>query len=306
MDKDKFWQIIDESREKAGQDNELFLKLLEEQLCRLDTQGLCKFQGYLQAYMDAAYLPGLWDAAIAMNDLYCSSDLFMDFQEWLIAQGRKVYMDALACPDSLVDMEPFDKQNHVYFYLLAENVFKQRTGKELPLEIMLEDAELEMLLQEIKYDPKIHLIQTRHEVMDQLPRLIEKYCKAKNYLDLWPEWNLDDIRFLKGPQWEPSPALRGREENRTRRILKEAGRYAADSVRLIEQLLPDNKGVKSAIQMAARLLRSSVKVIKKEIKNLDDSQTAKDIQAGEDQETQADDSGEELEETQTTEPDMGM
>ena len=298
MDKDKFWQIIDGSREKAGQDDELFLKLLEEQLCGLDTQGLCKFQGYLHAYMDAAYLPGLWDAAYIMNDMYCTSDLFMDFQEWLVAQGRKVYMDALACPDSLVDMEPFDKQNHVYFYLLAENVFKQRTGKELPLEIMLEDAELEMLLQEIKYDPKIHLIQTRREVMDYLPRLVEEYCESEDILNLWPEPDLYNISFLRDPQWEPSPVLRVREGKRACRILKDARSDAAAAARIIEQLLPDDKRVKSAVRVAAKLLRSSENVLRAEIKNLNDSLIAK--------ETQADDPGEELKETQTSEPGMGM
>ena len=107
MDKDNFWQIIDESREKAGQDNELFLTLLEEQLCRLDPQGRCKFQGDLQAYMDAAYMPGLWGAAAIMHSYHCPNDTFMDFREWLVAQGRENYMAALRCPDSLADMERF-------------------------------------------------------------------------------------------------------------------------------------------------------------------------------------------------------
>ena len=298
MDKDKFWQIIDGSREKAGQDDELFLKLLEEQLCGLDTQGLCKFQGYLHAYMDAAYLPGLWDAAYIMNDMYCTSDLFMDFQEWLVAQGRKVYMDALACPDSLVDTEPFDERYNVCFYLLAENVFKQRTGKELPQEMMPGEAELEMLLQEIKYDPKIHLIQTRREVMDYLPRLVEEYCESEDILNLWPEPDLYNISFLRDPQWEPSPVLRVREGKRACRILKDARSDAAAAARIIEQLLPDDKRVKSAVRVAAKLLRSSENVLRAEIKNLNDSLIAK--------ETQADDPGEELKETQTSEPGMGM
>ena len=58
--------------------------------------------------LDKAYVATLWDAADIIG-CGCSDDGFWDFRGWLIAQGQKVYENALSDPESLLDLIDVDE-----------------------------------------------------------------------------------------------------------------------------------------------------------------------------------------------------
>ena len=105
MDKEKFWQIVSESR--TGDDSgdpydnmddqiEKLTKLLSD----LPPEEVVDFDRIFAELMIKAYTWDLWGAAYIIEE-GCSDDGFMDFRGWLISMGREVYEKALADPESL-------------------------------------------------------------------------------------------------------------------------------------------------------------------------------------------------------------
>ena len=103
LDKNQFWKLIDTAREKAGCWQDM-LEPLVESLSKLNESDIIRFKQINDEYQDLAYKEKLWGAAFVIN-CGCSDDGFSDFRAWLIAQGKEVYMNALANPDSLADLE---------------------------------------------------------------------------------------------------------------------------------------------------------------------------------------------------------
>jgi len=103
LSKDRFWQIIDEARETTGYWQDMQEPVIET-LTKLDAQDIVRFKQIYNEYQDLAYKGKLWAAAAVMHG-GCSDDKFIDFRAWLIAQGKEVYLNALANPDSLAKLE---------------------------------------------------------------------------------------------------------------------------------------------------------------------------------------------------------
>jgi len=103
MDKDRFWQIIDEARETGGIWQNMYEPLLET-LSKHNAADIVRYKQIYDEYRDLAYKDKLWAAASVIQN-GCSDDGFIDFRAWLIAQGKEVYLNALADPDSLADLD---------------------------------------------------------------------------------------------------------------------------------------------------------------------------------------------------------
>jgi len=102
MDKEKFWKIIDDARASGGGWKDM-LDPLVDSLAQLDPQDIVHFKQIYDEYQNLANKEKLWAAAAVMNN-GCSDDGFIDFRAWLLAQGKEVYVNALAEPDSLVNV----------------------------------------------------------------------------------------------------------------------------------------------------------------------------------------------------------
>ena len=103
MDKEQFWQIIDDARTSAGTWNEMCEPLVET-LSKLEIEDIMLWDKIFSEYMMHSYTTGLLATdAIMYNG--CSDDGFEYYRNWLIAQGKEVYMKALADPDSMPDLE---------------------------------------------------------------------------------------------------------------------------------------------------------------------------------------------------------
>jgi len=102
LGKEQFWQIIDNAREAAGGWQGMIEPLVEA-LSQFEEPDIVRFKQINDEYQRLAYKEKLWAAAYVLNN-GCSDDGFIDFRAWLIAQGKEVYMNALADPDSLADL----------------------------------------------------------------------------------------------------------------------------------------------------------------------------------------------------------
>ena len=114
MDKDKFWQMIDDAREKGNGDWRKMYKPLREALSKLDKSDILHWQLIFNEYQKHSDKPLIASVAALIND-GISDDGFWDFRGWLIAQGEDVYFSTLANPDSL--------SNHpaIYEFILEKN-----------------------------------------------------------------------------------------------------------------------------------------------------------------------------------------
>ena len=114
MDGQAFWELIESTRQAAGNDTGRQSELLEERLSRLPAESIVDFQRIRHRLDEAAYTWDLWGAAYVVED-GCSDDCFRDFRAYLISLGRGPYEAALSDPDSLApivqDAEQGDWEN---------------------------------------------------------------------------------------------------------------------------------------------------------------------------------------------------
>jgi len=127
-----FWELIDTTREASGGNVSGQADLLVEELVKLSENEIISFDTILHDRMDEAYDAVLWDATEIIG-CGCVDDGSYEFRGWLIAHGSKVYENALADPESLMDLIEMEDnaQDGAILYTLNP-AYKQKTGQELP------------------------------------------------------------------------------------------------------------------------------------------------------------------------------
>jgi hypothetical protein len=132
MDEAAFWQLIEDTRQAAGNDTGRQSSLLEDRLRRLPAPTIVDFQRIRHRLDDQAYTWDLWAAAYVIED-GCSEDCFRDFRGYLISLGRAPYEAALRNPDSLApvvqDAETGDWENADN---VAPDAYQSATGEDIP------------------------------------------------------------------------------------------------------------------------------------------------------------------------------
>lgn len=189
INKDTFWGLIREAKDACGQDMSAMVEYLKGRLVSMGAEQAQNFHDITQAYEDLAYKYGLWDAAEIISEYGCSDDGFIDFRAWLIAQGKEVYLAALADPDSLAEVEPYGDCSFEQMSYVGEYAYRQLTGKSAYEQT--DQREYKRLVAELKrditYKDGIQFPREGAELKQFLPRLCAKYP------DRWlePHWNLD-------------------------------------------------------------------------------------------------------------------
>jgi len=110
MDRDTFWQLVDEARARAGTgaddrgpaDDPLPSTLSHLLAERLTADEVLAFGGVRDELVDEAYRWPLWGAAYLVEG-GCGDDAFLDFRDGLVLAGRASFERATADPDSLAD-----------------------------------------------------------------------------------------------------------------------------------------------------------------------------------------------------------
>ena len=188
INKESFWDLIHEAKIACGQDMDAMMDFLKDRLVSMGPEQAQNFHDILHAYEDLADKFGLWDAAGVMKEYGCSDDGFIDFRAWLIAQGRDVYLSALADPDSLAEVIPYGDCCFETLSYVGDYAYEQLTDKsaydqtdQTRYETLL--AELE---QDIVYKGGIEFPREGPELKQYLPRL----CAAHPGWDGKTRWNV--------------------------------------------------------------------------------------------------------------------
>ena len=100
MNKDAFWQLLEDSRRHSPSRSrrEAFLA---ERLAALPADHIVQFQTHLDIAGERAYTWDLWGAAARIFGGWCSDDGFDYFTLWLVGRGQEPFESAVADPDAL-------------------------------------------------------------------------------------------------------------------------------------------------------------------------------------------------------------
>lgn len=183
MDSDRFWKMIDEARSGAS-DLEEMRCLLTANLTALQPEQIVRWLNIFRAYQDLSYKNKLWAAACVMNG-GCSDDGFDYFRGWLTAQGKDVFMAALADPDSLasLDIEMDEAEDEEMLYVGIAAYCASTSTKEPDYDVLdtqcalyaLSDSDIAELAQGIPYAADIDATWEENNVEAQVPRLAARF-----------------------------------------------------------------------------------------------------------------------------------
>lgn len=178
MSTDAFWSLIAEMKKEYGQDMDASLQWLTGQLTARGPQQAQDFHDILHGYQHLAYQYGLWTAASLMCD-GCSDDGFIDFRAWLIAQGKEVYLAALADPDSLADAEAYGGCQFEALTYAGNTVLETLTGQSAydGTNPAARNALVAELRQDIVYGEGVGYPYEWDELETYFPRLCAKYLE---------------------------------------------------------------------------------------------------------------------------------
>lgn len=108
MDETKFWNLLARSLQHGpSAQYETLVGLLEE----LPSIELVRFEQIYDCFVAAAERGGIYGASALLTGSTLSDDSFLYFRNWLVAQGREVYEQALIEPDSLSALPEVDPQS---------------------------------------------------------------------------------------------------------------------------------------------------------------------------------------------------
>ncbi len=178
INKDTFWELIDQAKEHQGDPNEWLMGRLVD----MGPEQAKRFDIFTRVYMDDADLFGLWSAASVMGRRSCSEEGFVDFRAWLIGQGRKVYLAALKYPNSLADASSYLDDEFGSLAYMGDRAYKKLTGRNTsqdydPAEYHACEAEVEP---DIVYGEGIFYACKWNKIAKHLPRLCAKYLTPED------------------------------------------------------------------------------------------------------------------------------
>lgn len=144
LEKDLFWQIIENSLQEAGNLSEQRQSLALE-LERLTPEDIIGFQIRLEHHILSLHTPEIWCAACIMNDETDPVHFFY-FKNWIVSQGQELFEKALAHPDRLsyYFREGFNEDD-LYefenFHSITNDIFLAKTS--FPITNYIEKNQLE-------------------------------------------------------------------------------------------------------------------------------------------------------------------
>lgn len=181
MDTYEFWQLIDKTREASGGHVSKQVHLLVEIMANRSIDEIFAYEKIMDDLLDKAYDAELWDAADIIG---CGTgdDGFRDFRAWLIAQGQEVYENALANPESLVDLVDIDddaqEEEMLYVVIYA---YEKKTGQD----ILTRENKKPYHRPILKGKPV-----PKETLKDRFPKLFEKFGDCK---ERWRKWMTEDL-----------------------------------------------------------------------------------------------------------------
>jgi hypothetical protein len=129
VNRKRFWDIIDVARKRAGKNQTAQHDALEEQLRSLSPDEIATFNAHFTHCLGRADCNEIYAAAAIIDGFGVSDDAFTYFLEWLIAQGKAVFENALQNPDSLANaVEKGQVCSLEGFGYIPTRVWEEKTG----------------------------------------------------------------------------------------------------------------------------------------------------------------------------------
>ncbi|MCC7358567.1 MAG: DUF4240 domain-containing protein [Anaerolineales bacterium] len=133
MNRELFWQLIEDSRAAADGDPYAQGQHLTAALAEMTLEDIAEFDALAHDLQDQAYSAELWEAFYVIEP-GCNEDGFAAWRQWLIGQGRRAFERALLEPDTLAEVVPADQESGFELLLgVADEAYAQLTGDNLPL-----------------------------------------------------------------------------------------------------------------------------------------------------------------------------
>jgi Protein of unknown function (DUF4240) len=133
LDKERFWNIVEQSRVDSGGDKDVQAAALVDILAALSVSEIEQFDAHFSEAMAEACRWDLWAAAYLVQG-GCADDGFEYFCNWLISLGRDRFEATLRDPDSLAefieDAEDEEGREFEAFALAANRVWERKTRKD--------------------------------------------------------------------------------------------------------------------------------------------------------------------------------
>lgn len=187
MNKEMFWQLIDESREACKENVKDMAKYLEGRLSGLSLDEAKSFCGIFDTYHRAAYLDGIASVGNLMNHEMLTDDGFTDFRNWLIAQGKEIYLETMKSPEVLAEKAGEPIEGWYEFEALGYvgmHVVEKMTGDFKQSFVQLSDEESRDILEEIVYGEYTDKRMSPEELKTEFPKFAERFIKENEEYDI--------------------------------------------------------------------------------------------------------------------------
>lgn len=194
MNKNKFWELIDNIKEICKDDIRKMALELEERLNTYSVEEVQKFCGIYNTYHSALDKPGIVSIAYRMNHEMLTDDGFIDFRNWLIAQGKEVYMRTMQNPEILAEKagETIDGwYEFEEFGYAGTKVIEHKTGDYRKAHVKLPEEEQAEILSEIRLGEFVNKIIDIDEMQMLFPKFTTKFI-PKNECS---KYDLEDINM---------------------------------------------------------------------------------------------------------------
>lgn len=159
MDIDRFWKIIETSKDKSGGNYEKQQEELKKILLQLTPSKIIEFDNRFQSLKGQIYDWDFWAAAYIIRG-GCSDDCFSDFRGWLIGQGRDVFEKAVDDIETLSELDHTNDSDWEGLSYVPMEAYELITGKPMPggmphnFELSGKEWEEDKSILELRY-PKI-------------------------------------------------------------------------------------------------------------------------------------------------------
>ncbi|GIZ08218.1 DUF4240 domain-containing protein [Flavobacterium sp. UMI-01] len=131
LDETIYWELIDKTVKAnlSQEDQELFLT---NELEKLSPKEIIGFRLRTDKLLFDSYTSDLWCAAYIMNGGTTDGG-FDYFRCWIISKGKEAYYNALANPDSLINLVKDGQNAYEFegFWFVAMNAFLNKTDHEI-------------------------------------------------------------------------------------------------------------------------------------------------------------------------------
>jgi Protein of unknown function (DUF4240) len=173
MDLDRFWSLIERSRVGNARDMDAQGGALRQLLLMLQRREVRDFAAIMHAQHALAERYDVWGAGYVL-DCGMSDDSFEYFREWLVGQGRDVYEQVLADPDSLADVPGLvvgEYHQTEVLFAAVHRAYEEAFGEEL--ELFDDDEDFDVARRLVPGTPEMG----ERWQEDDLPRLYPRLTK---------------------------------------------------------------------------------------------------------------------------------